>query len=168
MQITKNKVVSLTYELSENGPDGKLIERVELARPLSFIFGNGMLLEKFEDNLKDLSTGDKFSFLLPSIDAYGEMTNDAVVDIPVSAFEIDGKIKEGLLEIGNVIPMQDEHGHPLDGKVVSVVNDAVKMDFNHPLAGVNLFFNGEVVDVRDASEEELNHGHVHTPGHTHH
>ncbi len=168
MQISKNKVVSLVYKLSENGPDGQIIETVEVNNPFTFIFGNGMLLQNFENNLAGLEKGSKFSFLIESKDAYGEMTDDAVVDIPVSAFEVDGKIQDGLLRIGNIIPMQDEQGRPLDGNVVSVGLENVKMDFNHPLAGVNLFFSGEIIGIRDASEEELQHGHVHNADHNHH
>lgn len=167
MQIAKNKVVSLVYQLSESGPEGQIIEKVESLNPFSFIYGTGMLLPKFEENLVGLEKGSKFSFLLESKDAYGEMTDDAVIEIPVSAFEVDGKIQEGLLSIGNIIPMQDEQGRPLDGKIVSVGLESVKMDFNHPLAGVNLYFTGEVIEIRDASEEELNHGHVHSHNNHH-
>ncbi|HRS53798.1 MAG TPA: FKBP-type peptidyl-prolyl cis-trans isomerase [Bacteroidales bacterium] len=161
MQITKNKVVSLIYELNENGPEGAVIEKVDKSQPLLFIFGRGMLLSKFEDNIEGLSVGDKFSFMIPKEDAYGSIMQEAIIDVPISAFEIDGKIEEGLLTVGNVIPMADENGRPLDGKVISLGIDNVKMDFNHPLAGIDLFFKGEIIDIRDATPEELNHNHLH-------
>ena len=69
-----------------------------------------------------------------------------------------------MLKPGSFIPMQDQDGHPLQGKVLSVGESDVKLDFNHPMAGKNLHFTGEIVEVRDASDEELNHGHVHGHG----
>lgn len=72
-----------------------------------------------------------------------------------------------MLTVGNFVPMQDNEGNPLEGKIVEVNSEHVKMDFNHPLAGKTLHFTGKIVDLRDATEDELNHGHVHGP-HGHH
>ncbi len=81
---------------------------------------------------------------------------------------MDGKIEDGLLEIGNQITMQDQNGNPLDGIVMEVSDQSVKMDFNHPLAGQDLHHLGEIIDVREATTEEIDHGHVHGPhGHQH-
>jgi FKBP-type peptidyl-prolyl cis-trans isomerase SlyD len=79
-------------------------------------------------------------------------------------FQVDGKSDENILSIGNVIPMLDNEGRRLNGTVREVGTDAVKMDFNHPMAGVDLFFKGEVTEVREANEHELSHGHVHSSG----
>ena len=79
----------------------------------------------------------------------------------------DGKPNDELLQVGNTIPMQDSDGNRLDGVVVEVTDTQVKMDFNHPLAGKNLHFTGQIVELRDATSEELAHGHVHGP-HGHH
>jgi FKBP-type peptidyl-prolyl cis-trans isomerase SlyD len=109
-----------------------------------------------------LKVGDHFDFELASADAYGEINNEAIVDVPMKAFEIDGKVDEHLLRIGNKIPMQDSSGNKLVGFVKEINADRVRMDFNHPFAGNNLLFKGEITSIRDASEEELQHGHVHS------
>lgn len=164
MTIKKDKVVSLIYELRLNGPEGDVVESLTNDSPLTFLYGAGGLLPKFESNIDGLAIGDKFDFDLSAGDAYGEVNQDAIVDVPKSAFEVDGKVDESLLSLGTKIPMQDASGNRLTGTVTEVTDAAVKMDFNHPLAGQHLFFKGEVTEVRDASEEELNHGHVHAAG----
>ena len=74
------------------------------------------------------------------------------------------KVDENLLKIGNMIPMMDAEGRRMNGKVVTIEEEVVKMDFNHPMAGNDLFFKGQVTDVREATEEELHHGHIHGNG----
>ncbi len=168
MQITKNTVVSLSYVLKRDNAKGEIIEETRAGDPLVFLYGNGQMLPKFEDNLSTLKTGDAFEFTLASADAYGEMDQDAIIDLEKSIFMIDGKTDDELLAIGNVIPMRDDQGHTLQGTVVSVNDDSVRMDFNHPMAGNTLHFTGKVIDVREASAEELSHGHVHGAGGHHH
>ncbi|MDY0342467.1 MAG: peptidylprolyl isomerase [Lentimicrobium sp.] len=168
MTISKNKVVSLTYELKLDDNKGQVVDKADKEQPLVFLFGAGNLLPKFESNIESLNVNDTFEFTLDSEDAYGKANNEAVIDLPIDIFKVDGKIDEEMLQIGNVIPMQDNNGNPLEGLVVEVSDDEVKMDFNHPLAGKILHFTGKVVDVRDASEEEISHGHVHgAHGHQH-
>lgn len=164
MEIAKDKVVSLTYVLRKGSKDGDLLEEVKDDRPLTFLYGGGSLLPKFEENLSGLAIGDNFNFDLKAEDAYGMVNEDAVVNVPKGAFEVNGTIDENLLKLGNTIPMQDNAGNRLNGIVVDVSNDTVKMDFNHPLAGDHLFFSGKVEGVREATEDELNHGHVHADG----
>jgi FKBP-type peptidyl-prolyl cis-trans isomerase SlyD len=164
MEVSNNKVVSLTYELRIDKQDGEIIESVDKNSPLTFLFGTGSLLPKFEDYLSGLKVGDSFDFNLPSGDAYGEFDESSVIKIPLSAFEIDGKVDYSLIKIGNKIPMQDGEGHRLTGVVKLVDIDTVTMDFNHPLAGNHLFFKGEVIEIRQATDEELTHGHAHYEG----
>jgi FKBP-type peptidyl-prolyl cis-trans isomerase SlyD len=168
MQITKNTVVSLSYVLKRDNANGEIIEETKAGDPLVFLYGNGQMLPKFEDHLSTLKTGDVFEFTLSSADAYGEMDQDAIIDLEKSIFMIDGKTDDELLTIGNVIPMRDDQGHMLQGTVVSVSDESVRMDFNHPMAGNILHFTGKVIDVREASAEELSHGHVHGAGGHHH
>ncbi|MDP4207896.1 MAG: peptidylprolyl isomerase [Bacteroidota bacterium] len=161
MVIEKNKVVSLVYELQV---DGEVIESLNEDRPLTFIYGTGALLPKFEANISGLKVGDAFSFELKSEDAYGLATEDAVVEIPKSVFEIDGEFDNEMVKEGNAIPMMDGEGNRLNGVVVAVNAETITMDFNHPLAGDDLSFKGSVVEVREASAEELEHGHIHAAG----
>jgi FKBP-type peptidyl-prolyl cis-trans isomerase SlyD len=164
MIIEKNKVVSLIYELRVDGKDGEIVESLNDDRPLTFIFGTGSLLPKFEDNINGLKVGDAFSFLLQCEDAYGKATDEAVVEIPKNVFEVDGHFDGELVCVGNAIPMMDSEGNRLNGVVVAVNPETVTMDFNHPLSGDNLHFTGKVVEVREASEEEIQHGHIHNGG----
>lgn len=155
MKIEKNKVVALSYTLEV---EGDIIETVNADKPMEFIFGTGYLLPKFEENIAGKSIGDDFSFTLTASEGYGEVNKDAIVELPVDMFKIDGKVEEGLLTVGNVLPMQDSDGNRLQGAIDEIKDDVVVMNFNHPLAGSSLNFKGSVVSVRDASENELTNG----------
>jgi FKBP-type peptidyl-prolyl cis-trans isomerase SlyD len=158
MVIDNNKVVSLTYELRVNDENGQVLETVNNDKPLTFLYGSGKLLPRFEENLSGLKAGDKFNFQLTSDEAYGSVDENAIVDVPIDSFVIDGKLDESLLTLGNTIPMQDGAGNRLNGVVKQVTDQAVTMDFNHPLAGENLYFNGSVSELRDATPEEIEGG----------
>jgi FKBP-type peptidyl-prolyl cis-trans isomerase SlyD len=162
MIIEKDKVVSLVYELRTDSSDGEVVEALNDQNPLTFIYGSGSLLPKFEENISGLKVGDSFDFELKSLDAYGVVTPEAIVDIPKHVFMVDGAFDDKLVQVGNSIPMMDNQGNRLNGVVVDIESDNVKMDFNHPLAGDDLFFKGKIVDVREATEEELSHGHLHS------
>jgi len=168
MKIDKNKVVTMTYVLRFNDEKGEVIQKVDTNRPFVHLFGAGTLLPTFEANLKDLEAGDNFGFSLTADEAYGNPTDEAIIELEKNIFEIDGIFDADLVEIGKVITMQDQNGHPMDGKVLALKDDTVVMDFNHPLAGENLYFSGEIIEVRAASKEELSHGHVHGNGGHHH
>jgi FKBP-type peptidyl-prolyl cis-trans isomerase SlyD len=155
MEITRNKFVTLSYELRLNGSEGEMVEKTEDANPLGFVFGAGKMLEMFENKLEGLKKGDAFDFELKANEAYGEVNPQAVVELPKNIFEVEGNVDEELLTVGNQVPMQDAHGNRLNGVVLEVSDDKVKMDFNHPLAGDDLHFSGEVLDIREASEEEV-------------
>ena len=161
MIVKKNKVVSLSYELKVKG---ETVENVGAETPLQFLFGSGNLLPKFEQNLDGLKIQDNFDFKLVSEDAYGTVSKDAIVDVPLKAFEVEGKIDHDMLKVGNNVPMLDQSGNRLNGQVIQVDSETITMDFNHPLAGDNLHFNGKVVEIREATSDELEHGHVHNPG----
>ncbi len=162
MQISKNKVVSLTYVLHQDSKNGEFIEQTQDNSPLTFIYGLGQMLPKFEEHLSDLKVGDEFEFTLPSAEAYGENDPNAIIDLDKSIFMMDGKVDDNLLTIGNVIPMRDDQGYMLQGVVEGVTEDKVRMNFNHPMAGKTLHFTGKIVEVREATEEELAHGHTHS------
>ena len=168
MTIAQNKVVAVHYTLNEGTAEGQLVESTTGGEPLAFIYGVGMMIKAFEDNLAGLKIGDTFAFGIPAAEAYGEYDETALVEVPKQIFEHDGKIPDGLLEVGNVLPLQDQEGHRMQGMVAWVGLDKVKLDFNHPMAGVDLFFTGHVEGVREADASELEHGHVHGAGGHHH
>jgi FKBP-type peptidyl-prolyl cis-trans isomerase SlyD len=155
MKIEKNKMVSLIYELRESDSAGRILETLDENRPLKFVYGTGRLLPFFESNINALDNGDAFAFTLKADVAYGERREDMIIDVPVSVFETDGKINEDICRVGNEVPMMDTEGNPLNGVINEITDTYVKMDFNHPMAGLDLFFTGKIVDVRDASEHDL-------------
>lgn len=168
MKIEKNKVVSLLYQLTENDQNGTLIEAVDENRPFTFLYGNGNLIPGFENNVANLNPGDSFGFQVSPEEGYGTYEQENVADLPITIFMRDGKVDTEILKVGNIIPLQDDKGHVFQGMVKKIGLEQVNIDFNHPLAGKTLYFAGKIVDVREASEEELSHGHVHGPqGHQH-
>ena len=156
MIIEQHKVVALTYILKENNKDGELIETVNSEKPIEFIFGTGNLLAAFEDHINGLKNEDLFEFVLPKEDAYGIFKEELIVALKKEMFAQNGVINEEMLRVGNQIPMQDSQGNRLNGKITEMSDDQLTMDFNHPLAGQNLYFSGQVVMIREASNEELN------------
>jgi FKBP-type peptidyl-prolyl cis-trans isomerase SlyD len=115
MNVAKNQVVSITYELTV---EGQVMETVKKDNPLTFLFGAGNLLPKFESNLDGLVIDDPFEFKLESEDAYGPYNEEAVIAVPMKAFEVEGKIDEELLRVGNTIPMLDSSGRRMNGVVL--------------------------------------------------
>ena len=164
MIVEDKKVVSIVYELRKDNVAGEIVEELNQDNPLVFLYGTGNLLPKFEENLAGLKPGDDFSFNLKSADAYGEMQENAIVDVPKDVFQVEGEVDNNLLKLGNTIPMLDREGRRLNGVVKEIAETTVKMDFNHPMAGADLFFKGKITDIREANEDELTHGHVHSSG----
>ncbi len=157
MKIETNKVVNVEYELfvTTEKNELELMERATAENPLNFIYGVGMMLPKFEANLFGLSANDTFEFVLEKEDAYGEYEDQRVVKLERSVFEIDGKLDESIVFEGNVVPLMDAEGNRLQGMVDKVTDTHVTIDLNHPLAGEKLTFKGKVLEVREATEEDL-------------
>jgi FKBP-type peptidyl-prolyl cis-trans isomerase SlyD len=156
MQITKNKVASIHYTLRDN--EGTVIDSSEGRDPLNYLHGAGNLILGMEEGLEGKSKGEKLSLKIAPEKGYGEKDENLVQQVPRAAFG-DQDIKPGMRFSTN------------QGGVVTVTDvglDAITVDGNHPLAGVELNFAVEVVDVRNATAEEITHGHVHGPGGHHH
>lgn len=156
MHITKHKVVGIHYTLRDD--NGNVLDSSEGQEPLYYLHGEGNLIPGMERGLEGRSTGDKFDLNVSPEEGYGERDPDMIQDVPLSAFG-GQEVKVG---------MQFHANH---GQVVTVAKvglDSVTIDANHPLAGQPLHFKVEVVDVRDATAEEVAHGHVHGPGGHHH
>lgn len=155
MEISANKMVTLTYDLRIDDEEGKLIEQATSENPLQFLFGAGMMLPEFESQLSGLKKGSDFEITLGKKDAYGDINREAIVELPKKIFLVEGKFDDELIREGNSVPMMSSNGQRLNGVVLAVNEDTVKMDFNHPLAGEDLFFSGNILEVRNASEKEL-------------
>lgn len=158
MSIKPNTVVSLTYELHTTNDEGQqvFVEKADEQNALVFLYGTGMMLPKFEEHLDGLNVGDEYKFELTAADGYGEKDPGAFADLPKDMFkEVD------LPNVGDVIPLQDNEGNHFRAGVLSVNDTTVSVDLNHPMAGKNLIFGGKILSVREATEDELSHGHAH-------
>jgi FKBP-type peptidyl-prolyl cis-trans isomerase SlyD len=164
MKIQENMVVSLSYKLSNHKTSEK-IEETTSDNPMVFLFGVGGVLPQFEENIVGKQVGDTFDFHLLSSEAYGTADEDQIAMIPVDVFKDEaGVFDESYFVVGALIPMSDNEGNQLRGKILEVNTEFVKMDFNHPLAGQDLHFVGTIVGLREATPDELDHGHVHGTG----
>ncbi len=158
MNISEKKIVSVSYDLYVGGEDGaeqELMEQAPKEQPLTFCFGIGMMIPKFEENLKGKKVGDKFDFTIESAEAYGEYEDENLVDLPKSIFEVNGKFDDEMVSEGNIVPLMDADGNRINAVVLKVNEETVSFDFNHPLAGEDLHFIGEVLEVREATQEEM-------------
>ena len=155
MKITANSVVEFSYELEV---DGQVVDQCPKERPLDYIHGTGGLLPKLEAHIEGMEPGDNFEITLSPADGYGEVDPTRIIDLPKSAFEVNGEIREDLLVPGTTIPMMNSMGGVIPGVVLEVTEDSVKMDLNHQMAGKTLHFKGEIVSVREATEKELTEG----------
>ena len=157
----------MTYTLKEENADGDIIQKVTKERPFVYLFNMGGILPAFKSNLEGLSAGDSFSFILTKEDTYGISSEENIIRLEKKVFEIDGHFDDTMIKTGEIIPMEDDQGFPLTGRVLEVGDNDVLVDFNHPLAGLDLYFEGEILDIREASMEEISHGHAHG-AHGHH
>lgn len=168
MNISSNNVVSITYELHTTTPEGQqvFVEKANEDQPLVFLYGVGMMLPKFEEHLAGLNPGDEYSFELSPADGYGEIDATAHVDLPIDMFKQAGG---DLPNVGDIIPLQDNNGNQFRAGVTGVHEEYISVDLNHPMAGKNLIFSGKVLAVREATQDELSHGHAHgADGHSGH
>ena len=155
MKIAQNSVVEFSYDLEV---DGQIVDKTTKEKPLDYIHGTGGLLPKLEAHIEGMEPGDKFEITLSPADGYGEVNPDMIIDLPKSAFEVNGEVREDLLVPGNTIPMLNSMGGVIPGVVLEVSEDSVKMDLNHQMAGKALHFTGEILTVREATEKELTEG----------
>ena len=166
MTIDNNHVVAVSYTLHTIEGDGEkvFVEETNSENPLTFLYGVGMMIPKFESEIKGLTTGDKKSFTISPAEAYGERQDDAIAQLPVDMFQ-----ESGMPPVGAVLPLSDNQGNNFQAVVVEVTPEMVVADLNHPMAGKTLNFDVEILNTRPATEEELSHGHAHgvdgTEGH---
>ena len=163
MKLEANTVGSILFTLRAGSYDGDVIEKIPEVEPFEFIYGIGTMLPAFEEKLGGLQAGAEFKFFIKSEDAYGSYQEGMQVEFDKSLFvDSVGNFLEDEVVLDNYIPMNDEEGNMLNGKVVLIEDTKVKLDFNHPLADMDLYFEGKVLGVRAANADEIEHQHVHT------
>ena len=155
LEIGINSMVKLTYDLRVDDENGEVVEQATETQPLEFLYGAGVMLPKFESHLSGLKEGEPFSIKLSKNDAYGDINEEAVVELPKHVFLVDDKFDDEMIKVGNTVPMMSSNGQRLNGLVLELNDEIIKMDFNHPLAGEDLFFAGQVIGVREATGAEL-------------
>ena len=170
MKVEKNNVITLTYSLRIPDTDGEMdiVEVVTEEDPMVFIQGISGLPEGFENQIDGLVVGDAFDFTVDAENGYGEFDPEAIVELPREVFQMEDVNQEELLQVGNIIPMTNEDGERMHGQVTEVKDDVVVMNFNHPLAGKEMHFEGQILSIRPATADEISHGHVHGEGGVHH
>jgi FKBP-type peptidyl-prolyl cis-trans isomerase SlyD len=157
MTIKPNTVVALTYDLhTTNNGEKVFVEKATEENPLVFLFGVGMMLPKFEENLSGLAAGAAYEFGLAAADAYGDRDANAVTDLPLEMF---GEMDKPAID--TILPLQDNQGNQFRARVTAISDTAVTVDLNHPMAGQDLHFSGTIITVREATADELAHGHAH-------
>jgi len=152
-------VVSMEYTLHV---DGEQLDTSEGQGPLQFLVGYGNVISGLEQEMMGMKIGDSKEVVVQPENGYGEFDEDAFMNVAKKDFPQDVPI-----EVDIELTVRDEEDHARYARVDSIDGDMVRLDFNHPLAGAELHFNVKVVAVREPSEEELEHGHVHEEGHHH-
>jgi FKBP-type peptidyl-prolyl cis-trans isomerase SlyD len=160
MAIGANKVVTLNYKLTDD--QGNVIQTTE-NEPFIYLSGNSQILPKLEEQIDTMLIGGKKNIELSSADAYGDYDEKAIQQVKKEEFPEGSNLEEGMQYMAHT-----PDGKPVPFVIKEVKEEEVTIDFNHPLAGKNLSFDVELVDVRDATAEELEHGHAHGGDGHHH
>ncbi|MBI9044320.1 MAG: peptidylprolyl isomerase [Anaerolineaceae bacterium] len=150
--VEKDIVVTLAYKLTV---EGELIDESDI-EPIQFIQGKGEIIPGLENELFGLNIGEKKEITVQPKDGYGEIDPESIQDVPITEFP-----EEIPLEVGVELELKDTEGNELFAVILERGEDTVKLDFNDPLAGKELLFNIEILELRKATPVELEHGHVH-------
>lgn len=156
-QQTPNKYVTVAYELYTDNDKGihELVEKAPIEHPFQFISGLGIALDSFESKILVLAEGETFDFVLKVDEAYGPYEQERVIELPKETFAINGRFDKDMVYPGAVLPLVNADGMRFQGLVLELKDNTVIIDLNHPLAGKDLHFKGQVVTMRDATNEEI-------------
>lgn len=162
MKIAENTVVTLNYTLLNS--DGMLLDTSDGREPLVYLHGVGALIPGLESELTGKVAGDKLIVVVAPEHGYGDRSPDNVKIVPKSGFNAEG---DEQLEIGMQVQLNTQEGQVI-ALVTDIQGEDVTLDTNHPLAGMTLHFDIDILDIRKATQDEIDHGHVHGPGGHHH
>jgi FKBP-type peptidyl-prolyl cis-trans isomerase SlyD len=157
MKIQDQAVVTMTYVLRENDENGPILQETTKENPFVAIFGMHQLLPKFEENLMGKEPGDHYAFHLTPEEGYGERDEAYVMDLDKNMF-MQNNVLMDMVKVGAQLMMQTSDGRPIAGIVREIGDNHVKMDFNHDMAGKHLHFSGEILDVRESTDEDFGAG----------
>ena len=159
--VVKNNTVARVHYTGTLPDSGEVFDSSEGRDPLTFLVGHGKMIPGFERELMGAKIGERRTFTLAPEDAYGQPIDEAIMDVPRAQFAMIEEQTE--LEVGMQLITQLPHG-PAPFIVKALTDESVTADFNHKLAGESLTFSVEVIELREADESEIAHGHVHGPG----
>lgn len=160
MSIQKHTVVTLNYTLKNS--EGEILDTSEGREPLVYLHGVGGLIPGLEAELEGKEKGNSLNVVIAPEDAYGKRSEDLMHVVPKSGFQGDEE-----MQVGMQVQLQTEQG-PAIATIAAIEGENVTLDLNHPLADMELHFAVDVLDLREATEDEISHGHVHGPGGHHH
>ncbi len=160
IEVEDNVVVTMNYSLSI---DGEVVDssEVEDNDPIIFLQGAGQIISGLEKSIYGLKVGDKKSVTVDPKDGYGEIDPESIVEVPKDEFPKDFPLELGVEITVNADDEDDEGDEEMEATIVAVNDSTVTLDFNHPLAGKTLNFDVHIIDIREATSEEIEHGHVH-------
>lgn len=159
LKIADNIVVTMDYELKI---DGEVVDTSEDGDPIIFLQGAGQIIPGLEKAIYGLTAGDKKSVTVSPEDGYGEIDPDSIVEVPKDEFPEDFPLELGVEITVNTEDEDDESlEEEMEATIIAINEDTVTLDFNHPLAGKSLNFDVNILEVREATPEEIEHGHVH-------
>jgi len=153
-QVSEDMVIGLEYTLRLD--DGEVVDTSTGRGPLQFLQGHGQIIPGLEKELYGMDLDEEKEVVVQPEEGYGQRKPDAFQEFPKSAFPEGAEIQPGM-----AVQLVDQQGAPHMAFVEEVRDETVLLDLNHPLAGETLHFEVKVVTLRDATEEELEHGHVH-------
>ena len=159
LKVKDGHVVSMEYTLKV---DGEIADSSEGRAPLEFVHGSGNIIPGLEREMTGMAIGESKDVVVAAVDAYGEEDEKAFMDVPREQFP-----EEIPMKVGTEIQVQNQAGQPMYARIDMVGEKSVRLDFNHPLAGKDLHFSVKVIGLREATDEEKEHGHVHGSGHAH-
>ena len=152
----ENKYITVAYKLyALKEGKSEMVEEATVEHPFQFISGLGTVLERFDKEITPLNEGDKFEFVIPCAEAYGDYMPEGVQTVSKEMFTIDGVFDDEHIYTGNIVPLQDNEGHHFFATVGEITDTTVTVDLNHPHAGKDLNFIGQVVTSRPATNEEI-------------
>lgn len=157
-QVADNLIVKIDYELTV---DGEVLDSSKDRGPLEYLQGHKNIIPGLENQLNGMKVGENKKVTVAPAEGYGELEDDAIMDVPRDEFP-----DEVPLEVGIELEVTDQNGDIMLARIVEVSDETIKLDTNHPLAGKTLEFDVTVVELREATDEEKSHGHVHS-GHDH-
>ena len=158
-KVTENMAVSMEYTLTV---DGEVLDSSEEHGPIEFLLGYQNIIPGLEKAVEGMAVGESKDVVVAAKDGYGESDPSEIKDVSKDEFPDEIPLKPGV-----DLEMKDDEGHLVHGTILEVGEESIKMDFNHPLAGKELHFAVKVVGLREATAEELSHGHIHSHGHGH-